>query len=128
MNVVIVEDDINMRKSLEIALGDYEEFSVKSYKSATEALKKLSSDTDIIVTDINMPGMDGLEFIKELDGKYDVSRKVPVLKIGKTEGESVIEAIKKKRLVGLPSRLSKSTPSGTTIAAKPGFSTPALLA
>ncbi len=72
MNVVIVEDDINMRKSLEIALSDYEEFSVKSYKSATEALKKLSSDTDVIVTDINMPGMDGLEFIKELDGKYDV--------------------------------------------------------
>lgn len=72
MNVVIVEDDINMRKSLEIALGDYEEFSVKSYKSATEALKKLSSDTDVIVTDINMPGMDGLEFIKELGGKYDV--------------------------------------------------------
>lgn len=72
MNVVIVEDDINMRKSLEIALGDYEEFSVKSYKNATEALKKLSSDTDIIVTDINMPGMDGLEFIKELNGKYDV--------------------------------------------------------
>ncbi len=72
MNVVIVEDDINMRKSLEIALGDYEEFSVKSYKSAIEALKKLSSDTDVIVTDINMPGMDGLEFIKELDGKYDV--------------------------------------------------------
>lgn len=72
MNVVIVEDDINMRKSLEIALGDYEEFSVKSYKSATEALKKLSNDTDVIVTDINMPGMDGLEFIKELGGKYDV--------------------------------------------------------
>lgn len=72
MNIVIVEDDINMRKSLEIALGDYEEFSVKSYKSATEALKKLNSDTDVIVTDINMPGMDGLEFIKELDGKYDV--------------------------------------------------------
>ncbi|MBO7155215.1 MAG: sigma-54-dependent Fis family transcriptional regulator, partial [Campylobacter sp.] len=72
MNIVIVEDDINMRKSLEIALGDYEEFSVKSYKSATEALKKLSNDTDVIVTDINMPGMDGLEFIKELGGKYDV--------------------------------------------------------
>lgn len=72
MNVVIVEDDINMRKSLEISLGDYEEFSVKSYKSATEALKKLSNDTDVIVTDINMPGMDGLEFIKELGGKYDV--------------------------------------------------------
>lgn len=72
MNVVIVEDDINMRKSLEIALGDYDEFNIKSYKSATEALKKLENNTDIIVTDINMPGIDGLEFIKELGGKFDV--------------------------------------------------------
>ncbi|QQF52214.1 sigma-54-dependent Fis family transcriptional regulator [Campylobacter fetus subsp. venerealis] len=72
MNVVIVEDDINMRKSLEIALGDYDEFNIKSYKSATEALKKLEDNTDIIVTDINMPGIDGLEFIKELGGKFDV--------------------------------------------------------
>ncbi|OCR91322.1 ATPase AAA [Campylobacter fetus subsp. testudinum] len=72
MNVVIVEDDINMRKSLEIALGDYDEFNIKSYKSATEALKKLEDNTDIIVTDINMPGLDGLEFIKELGGKFDV--------------------------------------------------------
>ncbi|RUT50484.1 sigma-54-dependent transcriptional regulator [Campylobacter fetus] len=72
MNVVIVEDDINMRKSLEIALGDYDEFNIKSYKSATEALKKLEDSTDIIVTDINMPGIDGLEFIKELGGKFDV--------------------------------------------------------
>ena len=72
MNVVIVEDDINMRKSLEIALGDYDEFNIKSYKSATEALKKLEDNTDVIVTDINMPGIDGLEFIKELGGKFDV--------------------------------------------------------
>lgn len=72
MNVVIVEDDINMRKSLEISLEDYLEFKVKSYKSANEALKKISDDTDIIVTDINMPGIDGLEFIKQLNGKFDV--------------------------------------------------------
>ncbi|WP_169942642.1 sigma-54 dependent transcriptional regulator [Campylobacter sp. RM15925] len=72
MNVVIVEDDINMRKSLEIALGEYEELQIKSYKSAVEALKKLSDDTDLIITDINMPTMDGLEFIKKLEGKFDV--------------------------------------------------------
>ena len=72
MNIVIVEDDINMRKSLEIALGEYEELNIKSYKSAVEALKKLSDDTDLIITDINMPKMDGLEFIKELNGKFDV--------------------------------------------------------
>ncbi|TNB57422.1 sigma-54-dependent transcriptional regulator [Campylobacter helveticus] len=71
MNLVIVEDDINMRKSLEIALAEYEEFKIKSYKSATEALKKLSDDTDLIITDINMPGLDGLEFVKACENKYD---------------------------------------------------------
>lgn len=72
MNIVIVEDDINMRKSLEIALGEYEDLKIKSYKSAVEALKKMGEDVDLIITDINMPQMDGLEFIKRLEGKFDV--------------------------------------------------------
>ena len=72
MNIVIVEDDINMRKSLEIALGEYDDLKIKSYKSAVEALKKMGDDVDLIITDINMPQMDGLEFIKRLDGKFDV--------------------------------------------------------
>ncbi|OCX42385.1 AAA family ATPase [Campylobacter ornithocola] len=71
MNLVIVEDDINMRKSLEIALSEYEEFTIKSYKSATEALKKLNDDIDLIITDINMPGMDGIEFVQACENKYD---------------------------------------------------------
>ena len=72
MNIVIVEDDINMRKSLEIALGEYDELKIKSYKSAVEALKKMGDDVDLVITDINMPQMDGLEFIKRLEGKFDV--------------------------------------------------------
>ncbi len=72
MNIVIVEDDINMRKSLEFALAEYKEFTVSTYKSAMDALKKIDSSTDLIVTDINMPQMDGIEFIKELDGRYDI--------------------------------------------------------
>nr|WP_321256601.1 sigma-54 dependent transcriptional regulator [Campylobacter sp.] len=70
--VSIVEDDINMRKSLEFALSEYEEFEIKCFKSALDALKKMPEDTDIVVTDINMPGMDGLAFAKELAGKYDI--------------------------------------------------------
>jgi len=72
MNIVIVEDDINMRKSLEFALAEYKEFTVSTYKSAIDALKKIDDSVDLIVTDINMPKMDGIEFIKELDGKYDI--------------------------------------------------------
>ena len=72
MNIVIVEDDINMRKSLEFALADYKEFRVTTYKSAIDALKKIDSNVDLVVTDINMPQMDGIEFIKKLDGHYDI--------------------------------------------------------
>ena len=72
MKIAIVEDDINMRKSLEIAMGDYDEFEIVAFKSAKDALPKLDDSFELIVTDINMPGMDGIEFIKVLDGKYEV--------------------------------------------------------
>ena len=72
MKIAIVEDDINMRKSLEIAMGDYDEFSIVSFKNAKDALAKLDDSFELVVTDINMPGMDGIEFVKVLDGKYEV--------------------------------------------------------
>jgi len=72
VKIAIVEDDINMRKSLEIAMGDYKEFEVITFKSAVDALKKLDDTFDLIITDINMPKMDGIEFIKTLNGRFEV--------------------------------------------------------
>ncbi|ELH7404134.1 sigma-54-dependent Fis family transcriptional regulator [Campylobacter coli] len=115
MNLVIVEDDINMRKSLEIALGEYEEFQIKSYKSATEALKKIDSDTDLIITDINMSGIDGLEFIKACENKYDfiimtgnatLNRAIEAVRLGVKDFltkpfdiETLVEAIKRAKVI-----------------------------
>lgn len=115
MKLVIVEDDINMRKSLEIALGEYEEFQIKSYKSATEALKKIDSDTDLIITDINMPGIDGLEFIKACENKYDfiimtgnatLNRAIEAVRLGVKDFltkpfdvETLVEAIKRAKII-----------------------------
>ncbi|EAL1206047.1 sigma-54-dependent Fis family transcriptional regulator [Campylobacter coli] len=115
MNLVIVEDDINMRKSLEIALGEYEEFQIKSYKSATEALKKIDSDIDLIITDINMPGIDGLEFIKACENKYDfiimtgnatLNRAIEAVRLGVKDFltkpfdiETLVEAIKRAKVI-----------------------------
>lgn len=111
MHVAIVEDDINMRKSLEIALGEYEEFKISTYKSAIDALKKIDASVDLIVTDINMPGMDGIEFIKKLDNQYDIivitgnatlSRAIESVRLGVKdfltkpfEIETLVEAIKR---------------------------------
>ena len=72
MKIAIVEDDINMRKSLEIAMSDYKEFEVKTFKNAKDAIKGLNESFDLVITDINMPGMDGIELVKELGGRYEV--------------------------------------------------------
>ncbi|MCF6172634.1 MAG: sigma-54 dependent transcriptional regulator [Campylobacteraceae bacterium] len=72
MQIVIVEDDINMRKSLEFALKEYKDFKVICYKNAVEALEKIDDSVDLIITDINMPEMNGIEFVQKLDNKFDI--------------------------------------------------------
>ena len=88
MKIAIVEDDINMRKSLEIALEEYKEFDIKTFKNAKDALKGLDESFELVITDINMPGMDGLEFIKTLDGKYEV-----IIMTGNATLQRAIESI-----------------------------------
>jgi len=61
LKIAIVEDDINMRKSLEISMSDYDEYTIKTFKNAKDALKGLDDSYDLVITDINMPGIDGIE-------------------------------------------------------------------
>lgn len=88
MKIAIVEDDINMRKSLEIAMSDYQEFEVKTFKNAKDALKNLDDTYQLVITDINMPGMDGIELVKELGGKYQV-----IIMTGNATLQRAIESI-----------------------------------
>ena len=88
MKIAIVEDDINMRKSLEIAMSDYKEFEIKTYKNAKDALKGLDDSFDLIITDINMPGMDGIEFVKTLNGRFEV-----IIMTGNATLQRAIESI-----------------------------------
>lgn len=88
MKIAIVEDDINMRKSLEIAMSDYKEFEIKTFKNAKDALKGIDDSFDLIITDINMPQMDGIEFVKELKGKFEV-----IIMTGNATLQRAIESI-----------------------------------
>jgi len=89
LKVAIVEDDINMRKSLELALKDL--YELKTFKNPVEALKKIDESFDVIVTDINMPKMDGIEFIKNtpfpanfiiITGNATLNKAVETLRLG----------------------------------------------
>ncbi len=88
MKIAIVEDDINMRKSLSLALKE-EGYEVVEFKDAISALKKIDESIDLIITDIKMPKMDGIEFVKRLNSKYEV-----IMITGYASLEGAIECIR----------------------------------
>ncbi len=70
--ILIVDDDIAIKESVEeyLTLLSYE---VKSAENAKEAIDVLKSfQPDVVLTDIMMQGMDGLELTRLIKGEYDV--------------------------------------------------------
>lgn len=67
--VLIVEDSENNAATLEIALSGIPRLSVLTAYSAPEALRILSARdpaVDAVITDLNMPRMDGFEMIEKI--------------------------------------------------------------
>lgn len=65
--LIVVDDDSAMLKTLSNILSHFD-FDSKLFSSAEAALKHVIAEPqsfDVILTDLNMPGMNGLEFIKK---------------------------------------------------------------
>lgn len=74
--VLVVDDEKLMRVSLEKQLKK-EGFFVRCMKTAGEALNHIKNeDYDVIVSDLRLPGLDGIEFLKEIKG---ISQKTIVI-------------------------------------------------
>lgn len=68
VGVVIIEDSAWMRENLEAELNRTEGFRcLNSYRTAEQALQGIASDQpDVVIVDINLPGMDGVECVRQL--------------------------------------------------------------
>ena len=101
--IVIVDDDLEMRSLLEDFLTS-EGYQVVTFPVASEALKALSQngclgaeteagDIDLIISDIQMPQMNGLEFTAQLRSKRP---EIPVILITAFGSiETAIEAMQR---------------------------------
>ncbi len=74
--ILVVDDEIHIGELYKIELED-EGYAVNVVHSGADALKFVDSDPpDLIVLDIQMPGMDGIETLEKLLGK---DKGVPII-------------------------------------------------
>jgi len=82
---LIVEDSPLMRQLLNFALRQIKGLEVVEADDGVDGLKKLAAGRfDIVITDINMPIMDGLKLVKRIRSDA-VHRDIPIMIIT-TEG------------------------------------------
>jgi two-component system, cell cycle response regulator len=89
-NILIVDDDPYLKETLEQILRRLG-FSSESVSSGTDALSKLGeSRYSIVLTDMKMPGMDGLELISRIRDGHDIST---IAMTGFSEGYTYVDVI-----------------------------------
>src|ERR1035441_8081692 len=72
LKVAIVEDQPRIRESLRILIGGTEGFRCTAdFESMEDALAKIGGDLpDVALVDIGLPGMNGVDGIRELKKSY----------------------------------------------------------
>ncbi|WP_420567777.1 sigma-54-dependent transcriptional regulator [Thalassovita sp.] len=92
MKIAIVDDEQDMRQSISqwLALSGYD---TETFASAEDALKALGPEyPGIVISDIKMPGMDGMQFLKKLMGSDSA---LPVIMItGHGDVPMAVEAMR----------------------------------
>lgn len=82
--VLVVDDDETIRDTLYELLS--EDYLCQTADSAEKALARLDADTyDVVLTDISMPGLSGLELLGHIRQKYSDTPVIMISGIGDQE-------------------------------------------
>ena len=94
MRILVIDDERGVRKSLEDILRD-EGYSVKSAETGRDGIQKvLDFQPDIVLLDLFLPGMPGLEVLKRLSEEGLMENTVVIVISGHGTIESAVKAIK----------------------------------
>ncbi len=90
--ILVVDDERAIRKTLREIL-EFEKYSVDEAQNGQEAIEKVqSNDYDVVLCDIKMPGIDGIEVLEKVQEQGET----PVIMIsGHGTIDTAVEAIKK---------------------------------
>ena len=93
IKVMVVDDQSSMRAMIRRALQDLGFKDIRDKASAVEALPAVKSDrVHLIISDYNMPDMDGLQFLEEVRKDPAIGKTVFIMLTGSAEKEVVQKA------------------------------------
>lgn len=88
--ILIADDSPTIRKFVKFALVS-RGFKIVAASDGMEALEKLPSENiDLIITDLNMPNVDGFEFIEAVRSNSDYDE-LPIIILSSLDGDADIE-------------------------------------
>lgn len=92
--ILVIDDELDMLMLLKMLIEDNTSYEVVTTNSPTEAIRILKENHyDLIITDLKMPGMDGIELFDEFK---EIKPDVPVIIItAYGSPETADEAMKK---------------------------------
>jgi len=91
-NILVVDDEVEMRIALETTLKR-EGHNITLAKNGEEALELLNANTfDLVLTDVKMPKMNGLQLLKALKGKSPQTISIMMTAYG--DIDNAVETIK----------------------------------
>ncbi len=98
--VLIIDDDADVRDLLSRMLGDAG-FKFDTAKDGKEGLEKLNKNPNLIVLDLEMPRMDGFEFLENYMKEFNETERAPVLVYSGKDLTEVQREMLEKNVAGM---------------------------